>query len=199
MWALVLALIPLPPLWVGTLVLSIIVLTRPDDGRRRGKGIAVTALVVLPLWILVFVGVAFVLAAADHVGRDDATGVVNIGGRADFEDVRAGDCAAELPDEPGYGLDLVPCWDLHLYEVLGSFDLAAGSYPGEDVVDSRAEAGCADLFADRRGISYDDSDLEMQYFSPLAETWQDDRSVVCVIYAADLEPRKGTYPDASVD
>lgn len=190
-WALVLALIPFPLTWVAALALSTIVLTRPADGRKHGKGIAIAALVVIPVWIVIGTGALVVVAASMGVDRD-STGAVTSSGDLDFEDLRVGDCVVDLPDGTSYGLTVLPCGQPHIYEVFGSFELPDIPYPGDDAVDTLSEDGCTERFSDYVDVPYDDSILDLEYFTPFEETWDDDRGTLCVLYREGV-PTRGSY------
>lgn len=191
-WALVLALIPFPLTWVAALALSIIVLTRPADGRKHGKGLAIAALVVIPLWIVIAsAALLVVVAAPDGVDRD-SKGAVTSSGELDFQDLRVGDCVIDLPETTSYGLKVVPCGQPHIYEVFGSFALPDTPYPGDDAVDTLSSDGCTQRFGDYVGMGYEDSILDMQYFTPFEETWDDDHGTLCVLYREGV-PTRGSY------
>jgi ABC-type sugar transport system permease subunit len=54
-WALVLACIPMFLAWIIAIVLALVVLTSPKDGYDRGRGLAIAALVIAPMWIVAFI------------------------------------------------------------------------------------------------------------------------------------------------
>jgi hypothetical protein len=59
-WAFVLAVLPLFVTWVVAIGLALAVLLRPDDGWRRGRGLAIAALVISSVWILLGFGLVTV-------------------------------------------------------------------------------------------------------------------------------------------
>lgn len=99
-------------------------------------------------------------------------------------DLARGDCFNE-PKRADDGLvgtvTRVPCTRPHDLQVVGNIVLPKGSYPGEEVVDARAD-GCLDKFRDFLDIAYDDSRFELSYYTPTADSWRRDRdrTITCL-------------------
>jgi hypothetical protein len=84
----------------------------------------------------------------------------------------------EVSDVP-----VVDCSEPHDNEVIGSFDLPAGGYPGDAVVASRAEEGCLVRFEPYVGIDFPSSIYDLGWFTPTSESWDvGDREVICFVY-----------------
>src|SRR5690606_4355181 len=81
----------------------------------------------------------------------------------------------------------VPCSAPHHAEVLGVFELPAGPYPGDVVVETRASTGCLDILESYSPTAAGDSSIGIMYFAPDRRTWGRDRIVVCI---AEFEPQR---------
>lgn len=133
----------------------------------------------------------------DSGPRRDASGALIEAGEVEALDLRVGDCF----NGPGAdGADtvltvmVVPCDELHEFEVYHAFDLADGAYPGTDTVQERWIAGCLDEFEGFVGVPFDESELDISGIFPTEETWNDlgDREVLCSVTAVSGEPRTGS-------
>ncbi|HEY9497361.1 MAG TPA: DUF4190 domain-containing protein [Intrasporangium sp.] len=99
-------------------------------------------------------------------------------------DLKAGDCFSYTGGK-GDEVDLVtvtPCASPHEAQVVITFELPDGAYPGEDKVIDAADKGCTDkgdpLLTDR---AYEN--LDPAFFYPDSFTWRGDRTVICVVEA----------------
>ena len=180
-WALVLGVVPMP---LGNLVaigLAISVLSRSTDGRDHGKGQAIVALVVAPLWLLLFV----VLLAQGMSGQADRnqSGVVTARGDVSAGALVAGDCLPKMIDVQKLQrtVEVVPCSDVHWGEVYANFDLAAGPFPGNAQVQRLADGGCSKRFGPIAAEAQDPSKLEGFVLYPVAQAWALDRGVTCIV------------------
>lgn len=192
-WALVLSFVPMPLSWIAAVVLSSLVLSRSKDGRDHGKGMAISALVIVAVWVVLIVG----LVAADI--SNDATrntsGKVSSQGDVLVSAVQVGDC---LPETPGASavltVELIPCSKVHLQEAYANFVLADGDFPGQETVDRLAEGGCIKRYEAYVGLAYDKTSLEVVYLRPLSTGWSRDRGVTCLV--SDGGPSTGSLKDS---
>jgi hypothetical protein len=178
-WSLVLGALPVPPAWLVSVGLGVAVLRRSKDGRNHGKTHVLIGFSLIAAWIGTAVAViAIVYAITMQMDQDQPA---QAEGDVYIEDVRVGDCTAQdLPKEVDL-VDLVPCKSSHRLEVYAIFDLPAGPFPGDDRVDQLGSEGCTNRFKDYVGMSYDDSDMDFEYVTPIEEMWADDRSVLCLL------------------
>ncbi|MFE2539175.1 DUF4190 domain-containing protein [Actinacidiphila glaucinigra] len=166
-------------------VLGAIALVQIRRTGERGKGMAVTGLVLSSVGTL--------LCALVLVGGGAGAFVKGFkeGAREGARDggafsLRRGECF----DTPGGGLqapaadmDTVPCAQRHAAEVVGTFRLPGPqAYPGDAALRDRVEERCQRL-AD--GYAMDawavPADVKVYYYAPDRETWKlGDREVTCV-------------------
>ncbi|TFC28003.1 hypothetical protein E3O55_10800 [Cryobacterium sp. MDB1-18-2] len=88
--------------------------------------------------------------------------------------VVVGDCLDNVGDAEvasAVTVTLVPCAEVHAFEVYAGFDLPMESYPGEDAVVAAAEDGCGTRFETFTGSAYDGSQLDYNYFVPPEDGW----------------------------
>jgi len=113
----------------------------------------------------------------------------------DVFEIELGDClSGGNLGETVSEMQKIDCAAPHVFEVYHLFNLPAGDFPGDDVVDRAADEGCTSAFAVFVGKTYDESKLEMQTLTPQADGWkeQDDREVICLVLGADEAPRTGS-------
>jgi hypothetical protein len=181
-WALVLAVIPIPIGWLVSIGLAISVVSQSRDGRgrERGRGLAVAALVIAPLWIVAFVGLMVVSAAASP--ERDGAGSVTASGDATVDSLKTGDCLAELPDTARHArtIRIVPCSHRHVGQVFAEFDLQKGAYPGDSDIARLAEGGCTKRFDGQFARAADRDRMRLFYYHPLASSWRLSRQVTCI-------------------
>lgn len=191
-WALGLAIVPclgITPF--VAIALAITVLVRSQSGLDRGKGRAIAALVIAPLWIITIVGAA-ILGAFHTVNEDadrDSTGQIASRDQVSVMKLRVGDCfdypdlASGKPDAVSMSVAAVPCAQSHQFEAYATFDLTGDEFPGQDRMDVQAVAGCFPRFREFVGVPYGKSRLEVYFFFPTATTWRvlDDRAVLCLV------------------
>lgn len=182
-------------------VLGVIALVQIKRTGARGKGMAVTGLVLSAvgtlLCTLVLVGGAGAFVKGFKEGAREGA---RDGGAFSL---RRGECF----DTPGGGLqapaadmDTVPCAQRHTAEVVGTFRLPGPqAYPGDAALRDRVEDRCQRL-AD--GYAMDawavPADVKVYYYAPDRETWKlGDREVTCV-FGKEKGTLKGTLrQDAS--
>ena len=190
---------------LGTIFLAV--------GVSGGNDLVTAALLTgfaVPLFILllgaptprrVAIGIAvFVVAVAGFIVMEVETDPVAA--------LDEGDCF----DDPGFftgesvevsRVDPMDCEEPHDLQVLGSFEytvspsitpLRGARYPGEDALDLQATEKCPEYLESFAGITYGEVALDVAYFYPLPDSWEefDDRTITCVAYHLDLVPLTGT-------
>jgi serine/threonine-protein kinase PknK len=98
-----------------------------------------------------------------------------------FDDPSGGDDTIELFIERSCDA----AHDGEVYELFDFPDPEGAPYPGNDVVNEVAQAGCQDAFAAYVGIEYEASQLVISWLTPNQGSWNDpvltDREVVCYV------------------
>lgn len=165
---------------IAAIVLAIIVLVQSKDGRPRGKGMAIAALVICVLWVAALVAV-IVVAVNSQPDRDSSGHVVK-GGHVLVGSIRIGDCLAKEPSSSvQITVKLTPCSGPHREEAYANFDLPDGDFPGQAEVDRLADAGCFERFEKYVGVPLDESELQVVYMRPYEDSWDVDKGVTCMV------------------
>jgi hypothetical protein len=165
---------------IAAVILAIVVPVQSRDGRPRGKGMAISALVISALWVVAFI--ILIVAVVNSQPERDSSGQVVDGGQVLVTSIRVGDCLAKQPGESTQlTVGLTPCSKPHREEAYANFNLKGGDFPGQAEVDRLAEGGCFSRFEKYVGISVDESRLEVVYLRPLEESWDVDPGVTCLV------------------
>jgi hypothetical protein len=175
-WALVLGWIPCAIGFVVSVVLAIIVLGRSRDGRNHGKGMAIGGLVGVAFYIVLIVVVFAVRPFAAH---RDASGHLTRGGVVTIDGLRVGDCGTKQLTGITRTVHVVPCSQAHVFEVLVTFEMPDGPYPGDDQVKRLAVGGCVKRTSKLPALK-GRSDLRLTYLHPISSTWVTQKTVVCM-------------------
>jgi len=115
--------------------------------------------------------------------------------------IKLGDCLSGGSDDESVSeMQKLDCAAPHVYEVYHVFDLPAGDFPGDEIVDEAANSGCSAAFTGFIGKTYDESKLEMQTLTPQQTGWitKNDREVICMVVDADEVPRTGSARGAGI-
>jgi hypothetical protein len=164
-------------------VFAVVSIARTRGGARRGRGLAIAALILSLLWIA---GVAAVVAAviSSVAGRDDA-GVIDKAGNLSVDALRPGDCLENFGEGGSFTVDAVPCGEPHAAQVYAVYDLPdQDEFPGVETVVSQAEQGCIQRLAAAASGRVDSGELSVAYFHPQEGTWgRGDREVACLVTA----------------
>lgn len=166
---------------IVAIVLGIVALNQLHQRIQRGKGMATAGIVLGVLWLLGWV--ALIVAASTGEPARSPSGAVTQQSEIFVDDLKAGDCFSGGRKEEVDLVTVIPCASPHESQVVITFELPDGPYPGEDEVVDAAEKGCVDkadpLVTDE---AYDHLDPTFIYPSD-SFTWRGDRTVVCVVEA----------------
>jgi hypothetical protein len=112
-------------------------------------------------------------------------------------DLRVGDCfnvpavETEVKD-----VQHQPCNETHTAEVFFVVDNPAGAsdpYPTSDARQEYVKSVCVQPFIDYVGTSYENSKLEINWFSPTQDGWsKGDRTYTCFVVQSDSAPLTGS-------
>jgi hypothetical protein len=200
-WALGLAIVPCC-FGITTLVgigLAITVLVKSRHGVDHGKGLAIAALVIGPIWLaLSAIGLATgMISDLTSDAQRDESGQVTTRSEQSVWKLRNGDCfddtglsGLEGDEDSADGppsVTGVPCHQAHQFEVFHQFDLAKAVYPGDEEVGDLAIDGCAKEFRAFVGVPFRRSRLDMFSLYPDSTAWSelDERTVTCAIGQRD--------------
>jgi len=100
-------------------------------------------------------------------------------------ELRVGDCF-DLKDPTAENVDDVAakvCTEEHEFEVYFVGFLPAGDYPGDAAFSDYVDIECLASFGTYVGTPYLESELDVFYFTPTVEAWDEgDRSIQCAVY-----------------
>jgi hypothetical protein len=89
-----------------------------------------------------------------------------------IDKVRAGQCVDREPTGQTFEtLPVVPCGQAHDLEIYAIRKLGGGRWPGNDAVQNLAEKACRAAFQTYVGVAYDESTLEIGWYTPTAAGW----------------------------
>jgi len=156
------------------IIFGIVGLVQIKNRGQKGRGLAITGIVLSGLWLIgIIVGVILVIAADAKQSSPDFTGDVAVT-RLDV-----GDCLNGLQESNAVeNLPKVPCAGQHEGEVYATFELKAGTFPGLDAVTKQADDGCTSRF--KAFSTTEDPAIELFYLHPVESTWSLDRGVTCI-------------------
>jgi len=188
------------------LVLGIVSLSIVNKNGQRGKGMAISGIVLSSLWIALFATIIVVagVTAKSPAHRNSAGAVVQAGAVGIY-DLHPGDCFT-VPsgligstDSHLRTMPVVPCSTPHDSETIGSATATDSSYPGQDGM--RVEGGslCLKLLS---GYLLDVQSMPhnslVQPIVPNEQAWgQGVRKVVCFIQAPSATLTQPIHRDAS--
>ncbi|MCW2752035.1 MAG: peptidylprolyl isomerase [Aeromicrobium sp.] len=180
-WALVLSIIPMPLAWVASVVLSIIVLRDSKHSRDNGKGMAISALIIVPVWIVVLI--LLVVASGDLANRD-SSGTVTSQGDIAATSLLPGDCLVNDPSTKAQlTVKVGPCEEPHMQEAFANFNLPDGDYPGDKQISRLSGGGCIKRFSAYLGTSLSKADpgLRIFFLHPVSSSWSRTKKVTCLV------------------
>ena len=139
-------------------------------------------------------GCAFLQPFGDGTDRNSAGEIVGEGALGALQ-IKQGDCVNDLnlsADEETKITEVtgVPCSGAHVFEVYYETSLLNQSL--DQILDAQP-AICEEEFEKFVGSPYSNTALEFTYLSPTIESYAlGDRSVICIVYTADLSPVEGS-------
>ncbi len=111
--------------------------------------------------------------------------------------MEVGQCTNALTQNLVEEIPVVSCDQPHHWEAFAVHEMAdAPEAPAEDKIATQAEEFCVAEFTKFIGVPLDDSDLEVQYLFPSADSWQlKDRTILCLV-GDDQTTTTGTLKDS---
>lgn len=168
--------LPLVPVGIGLGIAGLVTTRR---GRRRGRGLAIAALLTATAWLAV--GVALGTVAALTHGFQKPTRIEYSDQLGTVFGLHQGECI--INSQNGTSPRRTPCSTAHDAEVFATFPLPGSTWPGRDVVQREANAGCSSRLAGYLNPELAIS-LAQDYVYPGQVAWQTGtRTVVCEVRA----------------
>lgn len=149
--------------------------------RRRGIVSILSSRLVI---VVIFIVVAGVIGWYSNAGRS-STGEITKSGNLTVSDLRVGDCFDLKDTQATLVSDVTarPCSQEHQYELFYAGSMPAGDYPDEATFSSYVDTNCGVAFGTYVGKAYVDSALDVDYFFPSNEVWNNgDRAIQCALY-----------------
>lgn len=188
------------------LVLGLIALSAVRRSGQKGKGLAISGIVLSSLWIALFAGL-FTLAAvtAPEPAHRDAAGNVVKKGSVPVFSLRPKDCftapAGAIGSTQIHTKDftVVPCSTPHDSEAVGSFTAAESSFPGVDALRAEGRTQCFKVLT---GYLTDVGSLPhgsiVQFVYPNEQAWgASEHRVMCFIQFSAADMTRLLYHDSS--
>ncbi len=165
-------------------IFGIIALVQVRESRQKGRGFAVTGLVLSGLWVLI-IALVVIVGLAGEADRDSDGDIVS-SGKVEVTELEVGDCVADVndfaEDELVLTLDAVPCAEQHGAEVYAIVTLDDTAYPGDDEVSALSEERCVDELETASPEAFEDETYAVIWFQPTEDSWsEDDRDLSCLV------------------
>ena len=125
-------------------------------------------------------------SAAAEAGTGDDTSVFQL---------EIGQCiSSETGGEEVASVPIVDCGQPHEAEIYALPNLPDGEFPGDEAMTETAQDECAgQAFTDYVGVPFEDSEFEISFLQPSAETWADgDREIACLITSTEPGSVRGS-------
>ncbi|MFG1628493.1 septum formation family protein [Kribbella sp. NPDC049227] len=159
--------------------MAIAALVRIAGRNQAGRGKAIAALAVSGLWI---VGIVVWVAETDGESpdRDVASGPVTTARTTRPQELKVGDCVANLEEGSVKQVTVAPCDQPNGGRVFALFVLPAGPWPGQEPVQQKVKDGCWDRWSASTGQADQLSNIFV--LGPTEQTWRlGDRGVTCLL------------------
>ena len=162
--------------------LGIAALVRINKRQDSGKGMAIAGLVMGSLVTIGYVVLfGFLFALGSTVDDDYGASRPDSGPTTYVDDLAVGECFDDGQEEDE--VIRQPCSVAHDGEIIAGVTLADGPYPGDNGIDEAADRSCSPEFATYVGKSATQSALDLSWWTPTEDLWNDDdRLVVCAAY-----------------
>ena len=131
--------------------------------------------------------------------RDETTNEITEAGDADVFQIAVGDCIDDSTSTEVAEVPVVPCDQPHDNEVIFSFEMPAGEFPGQEAFVAAAEEQCPPALEAYVGIAFADSMYDVWPITPTEDGWTqgDDREVLCLVFDPTLAKIEGTVKGAA--
>lgn len=163
------------------LILGVIALVRIASKGQRGRGLAVSGLVLSLLWTGGIAAAIYLLRPTEP--ERDAQGQITTPQSARPESLRVGDCVAKMKEGEILNVQAQPCSKPNGGKVYAVFNLTAGSWPGTAALDTTVQKECETRHKALKQPA--SKSAEFWSIQPTEDSWKlGDRRVVCLVVAA---------------
>lgn len=168
-WAVVALVTGILPLFLVAIPAGIVGIVQTGRRPERGRGMAITGLVLGSLWAVVLVVVMVAGLTSSTIGR--------LGTVSEAGSTKIGTCLRNQLE--------TTCDTPHDEEVYAVEYLGTTGWPGGSEVADRADDACYEAFEAYVGTSYEDSDFDYGYYAPSRTEWQrGEHRAVCMVLPA---------------
>ncbi len=173
---------------LGTIVLavpfSIVGLVQIRRTRQRGKGLAITGLVLSGVWVLI--GAIVIVIAIGSQATRSSGGAITSTGQVNIFSLRVGDCFQNPAASQSAGgvtdVTAVACTTPHNAQAFAQFDATEASYPGTKALIAEAAHGCRTRIATSLDKSKITSTMQLRFLYPEPQAWTDGRRIItCLV------------------
>ncbi|MEV0798756.1 septum formation family protein [Kribbella sp. NPDC050281] len=160
--------------------LGIAALDRIRKRGQRGGRLVVTGFVASGLWIAIFASIIKNYPDSSEPDRDVASGQVTAAKTTRPQDLKVGDCVANLEEGTVKKVTVKPCDQPNGGRVFAVFTFPPGSWPGRETVDEKMNDGCSERWSASNEQATDPSDIFI--LGPTVDSWRlGDRGVTCLL------------------
>lgn len=151
---------------------------------RRASAIAIAA-----IGIGLFAG-----CSAGAPERDTETNEITEAGDADVYALTVGDCLDDATGTEVTEVPVVPCDQPHDNEVIYSFDMPEGDFPGQEAFTAAALEQCPPAFTEYVGIAWEESMYDVWPMTPTEAGWTQggDHEILCLAFDPTLTKIEGS-------
>lgn len=188
------------------LILGLVSLSAVRKSGQRGKGLAVSGIVLSGAWIALFATfITIAVVSAPDPAHRDASGTVVRKGEVSLFDLRPKDCftvpagVIGSTDSTVRNVTVAPCSTPHDSEAVGSFTAAESSFPGMDALRAESVSQCVKLLGSYlQDMGSLPAGSQVQFVYPNAQAWREsEHKVTCFLQFPAATVTRLVYRDAS--
>lgn len=170
---------------IGGCLLSVIfgfvALSQIKRSGQGGRGMAIAGIVLSGVWVTILV-IALAVGGFEEADRDPS-GKVTDPGSVNTTDLQVGDCTNGLKEDTTVvDIPAVPCSQPHEGEVYAVVQLEGDEFPGDDVLQERAQRRCINELRAYSPKTLKNPAYGIFWFQPTDFTWaRGDRDLACLV------------------
>lgn len=140
-------------------------------------------------------GAASAAGGASTAAGDGSTAAAGPGDDTSVFELAVGQCLnSETAEGEVQSVPIVDCGQPHQGEIFSLPQLPDGDFPGADTISQTAQEECTGpAYTDYVGVPYPDSEFDVTFLLPTAETWgTGDREIACIVAATEPGSVRGS-------